>query len=133
MTEDAGQGYSSNIGISVRKDFCFFNVMGAKVFTLTPDFYFLFGQDNSTLITQSLRKPIDITSDKFFGFLDVEPGLTVDWRIRNLEIFAAFHCAIPFNEYKSDTQTRIKNPKEYYPYGEGGIKYLFRVKKKSIR
>ena len=132
ITKNAGQAYAANIGLSVRKDFCLYNVIGAKVFTITPELFLLFGMDNSTLITRAVkRRGLAITSDKFFGLLDVEPGLTFDWRIKNLDIFAAVHCAIPFNEYDSDQNKRIKNPKEYYPYGEGGIKYLFRIKKKK--
>lgn len=132
-TINAGQSYATTIGISLRKDFCFYNVMGAKVFTLTPDVYFLFGHDNTTLLTRAVRLKDILTYDKFFGFLNAEPGFTVDWRIKNLELFASFHCAIPFNEYDSGLKTRIENPKKYYPYGEGGIKYLFRIapKKKS--
>jgi len=133
ITTDAGQGYAASIAIDLRKDFCFYNIIGAKALTVTPNIYFLFGRDNATLITRSLRKGSPITSDKFFGFLDVEPGLTIDWRIRNLEIFASFHCAIPFNEYDTDKGVRVKNPYEYYPYGEGGVKYLFRIKKKLVR
>lgn len=131
ITKDAGQAYAANIGLSLRKDFCFYNVIGAKVFTLTPELYVLLGMDNSTFITRSIKRRIVLTADKFFGLLDVEPGLTATWRIRNLEIFGAFHCAIPFNEYSSDQSKRIKNPKEYYPYGEGGIKYLFRLQKRK--
>ena len=133
ITVDAGQSYAANIGLSLRKDFCFYNIIGAKVFTITPDIYFLFGNDNSTLITRSIKLKNILTSDKFFGFLDVEPGITLDWRIRNVEIFGSFHCAIPFNEYNTDQSKRIKNPKEYYPYGEGGIKYLFRITPKSLK
>lgn len=131
ITTDAGQGFSANIGINLQKDFSFYNVLGAKVFTITPDFYLLFGRDNSTLITRAVNRPgIAITADRFFGLLDIEPGLTLNWRIHNLDIFGAFHCAIPFNEYNSDAGYRVKNPRQYYPYGEGGVKYLFTVKKK---
>ena len=134
MTKDAGQAYSANINISLRKDFAFYNIIGAKVFTITPDINFLFGHDNNTQILSPFRKPGSIvSSDKFFGFLNVEPGVTVNWRIRNLEIFGAFHLAIPFNVYDDDLNTRVKNPKEYHPYGEGGIKYLFRVAGKKER
>ncbi len=132
ITIDAGQAYSANIGITLRKDFSFYNVLGAKVFTISPELFFLFGNDNSTLITRSVNRTQGLlTSDKFFGFLDLEPGLTLNWRIRNVEVFGAFHCGIPFNEYDTDKLMRVKNPKEYYPYGQGGIKYLFRIKKKE--
>ncbi len=129
LTRKSGQAYSINVGLVLRKDFAFYNVLGAKVFTISPDFCLFFGHDNNTLITRAISRPgLKIDSDKFFGLLNAEPGFSLDWRIRNFEIFGAFHCAIPFNEYDSDTGTRVKNPKKYYPYGEGGIKYLFRIK-----
>lgn len=130
LTRKSGQAYSINVGLVLRKDFAFYNVLGAKAFTVSPDFCLFFGHDNNTLITRAISRPgLKIDSDKFFGLLNAEPGFSLDWRIRNFEIFGAFHCAIPFNEYDSDAGTRIKNPKKYYPYGEGGIKYLFRTPK----
>jgi hypothetical protein len=133
LTQNLGEEYAANIGISLRKDFSFYNVIGAKVFTLTPQLYFLFGTDNSQFVIKGIRKPgqFPVTYDKFFGFLNVEPGLTADWRIRNLEISAGFHCAIPFNEFveSGNVSGRITNPHHYYPYAEVGVKYLFRTPK----
>lgn len=131
LTRDAGQGYSANIVISLRKDFSFYNIIGAKVFSITPDIAFLFGHDNNQILTLREGGGNILSSDKFFGFLDVEPGVSATWRIRNLEIFGAFHLAIPFNVYDYDLNKRIKNPKQYNPYGEGGIKYLFSIERRS--
>lgn len=132
LTKDAGQGYSANLAISLRKDFSFYNIIGAKVFSVIPDITFLFGHDNNQIITLRNRDGGSIiSSDKFFGFLSVEPGVSATWRIRNLEIFGAFHLAIPFNVYDYDLNKRITNPKQYNPYGEGGIKYLFSIAPKK--
>ena len=134
-TKLIGQAYSVNLTLSLRKDFSFFNILGAKVFTLSPEIFFAFGNDNAAFLIQGARKigKSPISFDKFFGFLNMEPGLTADWRIRNLEIFAAFHCAISFNEFIEDGNVagRITNPHHYYPYAEAGLKSLFRVKKKA--
>ncbi len=127
LTRNAGQGYSANMAISLRKDFSFYNITGAKVFSITPDLMFLFGHDNNQILTLRDGGGSILSSDKFFGFLDIEPGFSAAWRIRNLEIFGAFHLAIPFNVYNYDLNKRVKNPKQYYPYGEGGVKYLFSV------
>ena len=136
LTNDIGQAYGVNVALSLRKDFSFFNILGAKVFTVSPELYFIFGHDNSAFLIQGFRQPgqSPLTYDKFFGLLDIEPGFSVDWRIRNLEIFGSFHVAIPFNDYNETTYTRVVNPKEYHPYGSGGIKYLFRIApKKKVR
>lgn len=131
FTQDIGQAYGVNFTLSLRKDFSFFNILGAKVFTVSPELYFIFGHDNSAFLIRGFRQPgqSPLTFDKFFGMLDIEPGFSVDWRIRNLEIFGSFHLAIPFNEYNETTYKRVVNPKEYHPYGSGGIKYLFRIPK----
>lgn len=135
LTQNLGQEYAANIGICVRRDFSFYNVIGAKVFSITPQLSFLFGNDNSQFVIKGMRKlgQFPVTFDKFFGFLNIEPGLSACWRIRNLEISAAFHCSIPFNEFveNGNVSGRISNPHHYYPYAEVGIKYLFRIKKKA--
>jgi len=140
LTQKLEQGYSGNIAISLKKDFSFYNVLGAKVFTLTPELYFLFGRDNNAFLqkqyikgqNQQTDSTYRLAYDNLFGFLNLEPGLTADWRIRNLEIYASFHCAIPFNEFVENggVAGRITNPRHYYPYAEAGLKYLFRIKKK---
>lgn len=130
LTKQLGQAYSVNIGLSFRKDFSFYNVIGAKVFTVSPEFSFLFGHDNNAFITKRIFRGYLFTYDKFFGLLSLEPGLSVDWRIRNLEISVSFYCAIPFNEFDETRLDRTTNPHHYYPYAEAGIKYLFMVKKK---
>lgn len=137
LTQKLGEGYTGNIAISLRKDFSFYNVIGAKVFTLSPELNFLFGRDNNAFLqkqyisgqNQVVDSTYRLAYDNLFGFLDLEPGLIADWRIRNLEIYAAFHCAIPFNEFVEEKGVagRITNPHHYYPYAEAGIKYLFRV------
>ena len=141
LTQKLGQGYSGNLAISLKRDFCFYNVLGAKIFTLTPDLLFLFGRDNNAFLqkqyikgqNQQADSTYRLAYDNLFGFLNVEPGLTADWRIRSLEIYTAFHCAIPFNEFVDNGSVagRITNPHRYYPYVEAGIKYLFRIKKKA--
>lgn len=126
-TKNEGQAYNASISISLSRDFSFYNVLGAKVFSVTPNILFLFGHDNNQILALRKGGGSILSSDKFFGFLDVEPGVNVIWRIRNLEIFGAFHLAIPLNVYDTSKKMRVTNPKQYNPYGEGGIKYLFRL------
>lgn len=127
-TKLLGQEYALNLLVSLRKDFSFYNILGSKVFSITPELNFLFGQDNSILLFN--RK---IVNDKFFGFLNLEPALSVDWRIKNVEIYAGARLAIPFNQLNTTTNTRELNPKNYYPYAQAGAKYLFMVRKGALR
>ena len=141
LTQKLGQGYTAGVTVSLKKDFSFYNVLGAKVFSITPELLFVFGRDNNAFIqTQYIRglnQKTDTTYrlayDNMFGFLNLEPALTANWRIKNLEIYAAFRCAIPFNEFVQENGVagRVTNPHHYYPYAEAGVKYLFRVARKS--
>ncbi|MBK8658610.1 MAG: hypothetical protein IPN22_06980 [Bacteroidetes bacterium] len=131
-TKGLGQGYATSIVLGLKKDITVFNFVGAKTFTITPSFQMLFGNDNNTYILRSvvngrIQPP---QSDRFFGLLNIQPSLSVNWRIRNLEIYGTFNLAIPFNEFDENSFTRIRNPRHYYPFGEGGVRYFFRVKKK---
>jgi hypothetical protein len=127
-TRELGQEYAANLLVSLRKDFSFFNIIGAKVFSVIPELNFLFGQDNSILLFDR-----QIVNDKFFGFLNLEPALSLDWRIKNVEIYAGCRLAIPFNQLNATTNTRELNPKKYYPYAQAGAKYLFMVRKGALR
>lgn len=138
LTKNLGEAYNTNLGINLRKDFMFFNKSGSFVFTLSPELYFLFGNDNTAFL--QLRIVQDnrgtqinyfLSHANYFGFLDLEPALYADFRIRNFDFNISFHCAIPFNEYDYTTATRIRNPHHYYPYAEAGLKYLFMIKKKA--
>lgn len=128
--------------INVKHDFQFYHILGASVFTITPQINLLFGNDNALSVLRNvssglLNKNIAADSiplpsyDRFFGLLNVEPGLVADWRIKNLDINACFQVAIPFNEFNYTTGMRLANPKHYYPYAGATVRYLFRLKKQK--
>ena len=134
--------FSSDIELSLRKGFFIYKFAGAKVFTITPALNFYFGDDNRAIAKQlgssevkadSLTKKAitKVIANNYFGFLDVEPALTIDWRIRNLDINVTPALAIPFNTLNTKTDQRTLNPKIYRFYVQAGIKYLFCVKKKK--
>lgn len=146
VTQDYRQAYAMYLHLNLSRNFTFFNVLGAKVFSITPSFSAQFGHDNQAFIlrnitTQQQQQPPKpgqpppppstptLQYNNFFGLLNLQPSLSLDWRIRNLEIYAGCYLAIPFNDYNTTTQIRTVNPKKYYPFGQGGIKYLFRVQK----
>ncbi len=123
--------------LSLRKEFIIYNFIGAKVFTITPAITAYFATDNFAFIRQ--RAVAEQTGgtlsvytpavDHFFGFTDIEPSLNLDWRIRNVDIFALPALAIPFNVFDYQTSSRVKNPHEYEFYVQAGVKYLFHLNK----
>lgn len=144
VTKDYHQAYAVYLNLSLSRNFTFFNVLGAKVFSITPSFSTQIGHDNNAFILRNITTqqyqqppkpgqppppPPTLQYNNFFGLLNLQPSLSLDWRIRNLEIYAGCYLAIPFNDYNSTTQIRTVNPKKYYPFGQGGVKYLFRVQK----
>jgi len=134
--------FSSEIALSVRKEFFIYKFIGAKVFTITPALNFYFGNDNRAFAKQlgtsevkgdsvTRKNVTKIISNNYFGFLDIEPSVMLDWRIRNLDIYATPTLAIPFNTLNTKTDVRTLNPKIYSFYIQAGIKYLFCVKPKK--
>lgn len=135
---------STQLVFSLRKDFVIRNFIGAKQFTITPAINLYFADDNQIYATWTLVNDVKgdsalsrqikkktLAIDKFFGLVDVEPSLTIDWRIRNLDICVTPVLAIPFNIYDAETQLRTLNPHQYHFYVTAGIKYLFAVNKKK--
>ena len=135
------ESHAIEIALSLRKEFIIYKFIGAKVFTITPAITAYFGNDNQAIVTQQRGSASgDSTITKkgekyaaniksFFGALDVEPSVSIDWRIGNLDIFAMPVLAIPFNTLNIDNGIRTANPKQYRFYVQAGVKYLFHVKK----
>ncbi len=138
------------IPLVIRKEFVFYKILGAKVFTLTPAFTAYFATDNQAFILdravaeQEKASLAQFTTNvaHFFGFTDMEPSLNIDWRIRNVDISATPALAIPFNLYEypsynvvnhqlflANNGGRVFNPKQYKFYVLATVKYLFHVKK----
>lgn len=133
--------FSPEIILTLRKEFFIYKFIGAKIFTIAPALNFYFGNDNRVLLRQlntseakgdtTAKKEITkVITNNYFGFLDVEPSVAFDWRIRNLDIYVTPALAIPFNTLDTKTDKRIMDPKIYRFYVQAGIKYLFCVKKK---
>jgi hypothetical protein len=134
--------FSSEIVLGIRKEFFIYKFIGAKVFTIAPALNFYFGDDNRAFAKQLgtsdvkgdsiTRKAVTkIITNNYFGFLDIEPSVMIDWRIRNLDICVTPTLAIPFNTLNTKTDVRTLDPKVYRFYVQAGVKYLFCVKLKK--
>lgn len=132
--------FSAEVILTIRKEFIIYKFIGAKVFTIAPALNFYLGYDNMAFARQlgasevkadsTTKKQITkVVVNKYFGFLDIEPSVTLDWRIRNFDISVVPTLAIPFNTLNTQTNTRVFNPKVYRFYVQAGVRYLFHVKK----
>jgi len=139
----ADEKLSTELVLSLKKVFTFYKFLGAKEFSITPALNFYFANDNRTYITALAVSDVkkDVKKDTvvrtqnvndFFGFLDLEPSVDFDWRIRNLDIYFTPTLAIPFNIFYPGKDERALNPKVYRFYAQAGIKYLFNVKRKGV-
>ena len=133
--------YSVELQLSARKEFVIHNFIGAKEFTITPALNFYFANDNRSYVTALAVSDVKKNTKKdtivrtqnisdFFGFLDMEPSVNFDWRIRNADIYLTPTLAIPFNVFSSVKDKRFLNPKIYRFYLQAGAQYLFCIKKK---
>lgn len=131
LTKDLGQGFCAGISILLRKEIIAYSSIKGGVLSVAPSFQLQFGNDNSAYILRGIinGRPQPIQSDRFFGLLNLQPGLTAGWRITNFELYANVNVAIPFNEFDDSSLKRIRNPKQYLPFGEGGLRCYFKVKK----
>ncbi len=131
LTKDLGQGFSAGLSILLRKEIIAYSSIKGGVLSIAPFFQMQFGNDNSAYIIRGIinGRPQPIQSDRFFGLLNLQPGLTAGWRITNFELYATCNVAFPFNEFDDTSLKRIKNPKQYYPFGEGGLRCYFKAQK----
>lgn len=131
ITKDLGQGLSAGIAIQLHKEIIVYSSVKGGVLSVAPSFQLQFGNDNSAYIIRGIvnGRLQPIQSDRFFGLLNLQPAVNMGWRITNFEIYAACNLAIPFNEFDDVSLTRIRNPRQYFPFGEGGVRCYFKANK----
>lgn len=125
--------------LMARKEFLLYRFIGARVFTITPAFVMAFSTDNLAFIRERTAAEQELLGlsrftvgiDHFFGLVDVEPSLTLSWRIPWLEITAMPAIAIPFHTFDYNTSTRITQPGQYNFYIQAGIRYYLAIDRKK--
>ena len=128
--------------LSLRKEFVLIKFLGAKEFSITPTLSLYFANDNRTFVTalgvsdvkkDNRKDTVTRTQNinNFYGLLNIEPSVNIDWRIRNLDISLTPVLAVPFNIFYPGKDVRVLNPKVYRFYVQAGVKYLFCVKRKA--
>lgn len=126
---------SVQLSLMARKEFLIYRFIGARVFTITPAFSMLFSTDNLAFIRERTAAEqtllglsrFTIAIDNFFGIVDVEPSVTLSWRIPWFEITATPALAIPFYTFDYETGTRVARPGQYNFYLQAGLRYYFAI------
>ena len=133
--------YSNIITAGISHDFKIYRFLGSKVFTITPEFLVDAGNDNyvrNRLLARNQNGGLDIikpATDNFFGLLNIEGSINIDYRIKNLEIYVDPRVAVPFNvvPFNATNPSAYRNNTTAGPifYVTTGVKYLFRFWKEQ--
>ena len=133
--------YSNILTFGLSHDFKIYRFLGAKVFTITPEFLADVGNDNyvrNRLLARDENGGLTLTkpaTDNFFGLLDLEAGVNFDYRIKNLQIYIDPRLAIPFNVVPGNATStapyRNNDPDKPIFYVTAGVKYLFKFWKEK--
>ena len=103
-----------------------------SIFTIAPQFKVDVGSDNIAdrlpLAANYILNTTPADTKSFWGLLDMEASVNVQWRIRNFEIMVTPRMATPFNM----NQTAIDNkPGKPVYYVTASARYLLRLTKKK--
>jgi hypothetical protein len=133
--------YSNVLTFGLSHDFKIYRFLGAKVFTITPQFLTDAGNDNyvrNRLLARDENGGLTLTkpaTDNFFGLLNLEAGVNFDYRIKNLQIYIDPRLAIPFNVVPNTAAStapyRNNDPDKPIFYVTAGIKYIFKFWKEK--
>ena len=133
--------YSNIITAGISHDFKIYRFLGSKVFTITPEFLVDAGNDNyvrNRLLARNQNGGLDIikpATDNFFGLLNIEGSINIDYRIKNLDIYVDPRVAVPFNvvPFNATNPSAYRNNTTTGPifYVTAGVKYLFKFWKEQ--
>jgi hypothetical protein len=130
--------YSNILSFELLHDFKIYRFLGSKVFTISPQLSSDVGNDNFTRnrirarnANGGLSDQINAAlADNFFGLLNLEGSLNMDYRIQHLDIYVDPRIAFPFNVVPltatSAAPYRRNQTSQPLFYINVGIKYLFR-------
>ncbi len=128
--------YSNVLTFGLNHDIKIYRFLGAKVFTITPEFITDVGNDNyvrNRLLARNENGGLTgmkTATDNFFGLLNLEGSINFNYRIKNLEIYVDPRVAIPFNvvPLTAANAAPYRNNTTNGPifYCTAGIKYLFK-------
>lgn len=129
------------------KDFRIYRLPGSAVLSIGPEIQTYVGNDNlvrSRVIARNRHggEAVPELYDNFFGLLDIEADLNIEYRIKNLGISFNPLVAIPFNEIPANLPPAITQASQLSTYrrnqmqapifiATAGIKYYFKFWKEK--
>ena len=138
---------SNVLTFDLYKDFKIYRLPGSAVLSIEPEILTNVGNDNlarSRVIARNRHGGVDVPQlyDNFFGLLDAEAALNINYRIKNLELSFSPHVALPFNEIPNTVPPTVTTAAQLAPYRQNqmqapifyatvGIKYLFKFWKEK--
>lgn len=145
--DPAKRKQSNVLTFDLYKDFKIYRLPGAAVLSIEPEIMSNVGNDNlarSRVIARGRHGGLDVPQlyDNFFGLLDAEAALNINYRIKNLELSFSPHVALPFNEIPGTLPPTITTAAQLAAYRQNqmqapifyasvGIKYLFKFWKEK--
>jgi hypothetical protein len=138
---------SNILSFYLYKDFKIYRLPGSAVLSIGPELMSNVGNDNlarSRVIARNRHGGENVPElyDNFFGLLDIEAGVNISYRIKNLEISLSPIVGIPFNQIPPALPPNITNASQLAQfrqnqmqppvfYATAGIKYFFKFWKEK--
>ena len=131
------------------KDFKIYRLPGAAVLSIGPEIQSYVGNDNlarSRVIARNRHGGVEVPElyDNFFGLMDIEAGVNIEYRIKNLGLSFTPLVAIPFNEIPTTLPPTITQASQLSQYRQNqmqplifyatvGVKYYFKFWKERSK
>ena len=140
---------SSFLLFDLYKDFKVYRLPGSATLSIGPEIQTYVGNDNlarSRVIARNRHGGVEVPElyDNFFGLMDIEAAVNIEYRIRNLGISFTPLVAIPFNEIPTNLPPTVTQASQLSQYRQNqmqapifvataGIKYYFKFWKERHR
>ena len=140
---------SSYFLFDLSKDFKIYRLPGSAVLSIGPEIQSYVGNDNiarSRVIARNRLGGVGVPElyDNFFGLMDIEAGVNIEYRIKNLGISLTPLVVIPFNEIPTTLPPTITQASQLSQYRQNqmqppifyatvGVKYYFKFWKERSK
>lgn len=140
---------SSFLLFDLYKDFKVYRLPGSATLSIGPEIQTYVGNDNlarSRVIARNRHGGVEVPElyDNFFGLMDIEAAVNIEYRIKNLGISFTPLVAIPFNEIPTNLPPTVTQASQLSQYRQNemqapifvatvGIKYYFKFWKERHR
>jgi len=140
---------SNVLQFDLYKDFKIYRLPNSAILSIGPEILSYVGNDNlarSRVIARNRHGGENIPElyDNFFGLMDIEGAVNVQYRTKNLEISLSPHVALPFNEIPQNLPPTVTQASQLAQYRQNqmqppvffmtaGLRYYFKFWKETAR